>query len=190
MGISLGGHGRARSKGRQDTIADRPGPPQIAGAFFFHSSRGTMLKSITESTMTASTNGSSPPRAQRMRVTFQGDRGAYAESAIAQIWRHRVEQIPVPTFTGALRSVDEGSADACVIPVENSIVGRVEAGWQALAAYPGMRVVGEAFVAVNHCLLAPKGATLQGLVAVSSHPVALAQCGRFFENHPWIKACK
>ena len=37
-----------------------------------------MLKSITESTMTASTNGSSPPRAQRMRVAFQGDRGAYA----------------------------------------------------------------------------------------------------------------
>ena len=149
-----------------------------------------MLKSITESTMTGSSNGSGPPRALKMRVAFQGDRGAYAESAIAQIWRHPVEQIPVPTFTGALRAVDEGSADACVIPVENSIVGRVEAGWQALAAYPGMRVVGEAFVAVNHCLLAPKGATLQGLVAVSSHPVALAQCGRFLESHPWIKPCK
>jgi monofunctional chorismate mutase len=138
----------------------------------------------------ASSNGTGPARGLTMRVAFQGDRGAYAESAIAEIWRHPVEQIPVPTFTGALRAVDEGEADACVIPVENSIVGRVEAGWQALAAYPAMRVVGEACVPVRHCLLAPKGATLQGLVAASSHPVALAQCGHFFESHPWIKPSK
>ena len=137
-------------------------------------------------------NGTAPPIAKglTMRVAFQGDRGAYAEGAIAEIWRHPVEQIPVPTFTGALRLVDDGEADACVIPVENSIVGRVEAGWQALAAYPGMRVVAEAFVPVRHCLLAPKGATLEGLSMASSHPVALAQCGRFFEAHPWIKASK
>jgi monofunctional chorismate mutase len=140
----------------------------------------------------AGSNGTAPPipKGVTMRVAFQGDRGAYAENAIAEIWRHPVEQIPVPTFTGALRLVDEGEADACVIPVENSIVGRVEAGWQALAAYPGMRVVAEAFVPVRHCLLAPKGATLEGLSMASSHPVALAQCGRFFETHPWIKATK
>jgi len=140
----------------------------------------------------AGSNGTSPPKSQglTMRVAFQGDRGAYSENAIAEIWRHPVEQIPVPTFAGALRLVDEGEADACVIPVENSIVGRVEAGWQALAAYPGMRVVAEAFVPVRHCLLAPKGATLEGLSMASSHPVALAQCGRFFETHPWIKASK
>jgi monofunctional chorismate mutase len=144
------------------------------------------------STNGAGSNGTAPPIAKgvTMRVAFQGDRGAYAESAIAEIWKHPVEQIPVPTFTGALRLVDEGEADACVIPVENSIVGRVEAGWQALAAYPGMRVVADAFVPVRHCLLAPKGATLQGLSTASSHPVALAQCGRFFETHPWIKASK
>ncbi len=125
-----------------------------------------------------------------MRVAFQGDRGAYAESAIAEIWRHPVEQIPIPTFAGAVRAVEEGDADACVIPVENSIVGRVEAGWQALAAHPGMRVVGEALVPVRHCLLAPKGATMEGLRVVSSHPVALASCTRFFETHPWMKPRK
>jgi monofunctional chorismate mutase len=150
-----------------------------------------MLKSKPH-TNGAGSIGSARPRPQglTMRVAFQGDRGAYAESAIGDIWRHPVEQIPVPTFTGALRAVEEGEADACVIPVENSIVGRVEAGWQALAAHPGMRIVAESFVAVRHCLLAPKGATLQGLLTASSHPVALAQCGRFFETHPWIKAIK
>lgn len=151
-----------------------------------------MLKSKPLHTAGARPNGSgrAHTRDLMMRVAFQGDRGAYAESAIAEIWRHPVEQIPVPTFTGAVRAVDEGEADACVIPVENSIVGRVEAGWQALAAYPGMRTVGEVLVPVRHCLLAPKGATLEGLRTASSHPVALAQCGRFFDSHPWIKPSK
>ena len=149
-----------------------------------------MLKSQLKLSTKARSNGTGHAPGVTMRVAFQGDRGAYAESAISEIWRHPVEQIPVPTFAGALRAVEEGQADACVIPVENSIVGRVEAGWHALAAYPGMRVVGEAFVPVCHCLLAPKGATLTGLTTVSSHPVALAQCGRFFESHPWIKPSK
>jgi monofunctional chorismate mutase len=146
---------------------------------------------------TLHTNGTRPrksggghARDLMMRVAFQGDRGAYAESAIADIWRHPVEQIPFPTFAGAIRAVEEGEADACVIPVENTIVGRVEAGWLALAASPGMRTVGEAMVPVRHCLLAPRGATIQGLRTASSHPVALAQCSRFFETHPWIKPTK
>ncbi len=125
-----------------------------------------------------------------MRVAFQGDRGAYAEAAISAIWRHPVERVPCPTFGGAIRAVISGDADSCVIPVENSIVGRVEAGWQALAAHPEMRGVGEATVPVRHCLLAPKGATIQGLRSAASHPVALAQCTRFFESHPSIKATK
>jgi monofunctional chorismate mutase len=151
-----------------------------------------MLKSIPMHTNGAKPHGPASTRGRNlmMRVAFQGDRGAYAESAIAQIWRHPVELIPVPTFTGAVRAVDEGEADVCVIPVENSIVGRVEAGWQALAAYPGMHTVGEALVPVRHCLLAPKGATLHGLRTASSHPVALAQCSRFFDDHPWIKPSK
>lgn len=144
-------------------------------------------------TKTSSTNGKKPRKstcALSMRVAFQGDHGAYAESAISEIWHHPVERIPIPTFAGAVRAVQEGEADACVIPIENSIVGRVEAGWQALAAHPNMRTVGEALVPVRHCLLAPRGATLQGLRSASSHPVALAQCSHFFESHPWIKATK
>jgi prephenate dehydratase len=150
-----------------------------------------MLKSHT-----SGTNGTRPHPSHEdharplMRVAFQGDRGAYAEGAIARIWRHQVEHVPVPTFTGAVRAVQDGEADACVIPVENSIVGRVDAGWQALATYPEVRTVAEALVPVRHCLVAPRGATLAGLRTASSHPVALAQCARFLESHPWIKPNK
>jgi monofunctional chorismate mutase len=143
------------------------------------------------------TNGTAPhttddsrPASHKMRVAFQGDRGAYAEGAIAQIWRHPVEGVPVATFAGAVRAVQEGNADACVIPIENSTIGRVEAGWHALAAHPDLRTIGDTLVSVRHCLLAPRGATLEGLRIASTHPVALVQCSRFFETHPWIKPGK
>ncbi len=145
----------------------------------------------------ASSNGTAaarvtPPNSKDLvtRVAFQGDHGAYAEGAISEIWRHPVERIPVRTFTAALRAVEEGEADACVIPVDNSIVGRVEQGWNALGAYKGMRTVREAIVPVHHCLLAVKGAALQDLRVAYSHPVALAGCTKFFEAHPWIKPGK
>ena len=125
-----------------------------------------------------------------MRVAFQGDHGAYAEGAISQIWRHPVDAIPFPTFCGAVRAAHDGEADACVIPVENSIIGRVDAGWQALALHPDMRTVAETLVPVQHCLLAPNGATIIGLTSAASHPAALAQCEAFFDSHPWIKASK
>jgi monofunctional chorismate mutase len=134
----------------------------------------------------------SPKRAPdlKMRVAFQGDHGAYADSAITQIWRHPVDHIPFPTFCSAVRAVHNGEADACVIPVENSIIGRVDAGWQALALHPDLRTVTETLVPVQHCLLAPKGATIVGLTSAASHPAALAQCEAFFDAHPWIKASK
>jgi monofunctional chorismate mutase len=151
-----------------------------------------MLKPKSVRKGTAVSNGAlgAPSQDLAMRVAFQGARGAYAEGAIARIWRHPVELVPVPTFTGAVRAVEEGTADACVIPVENSIVGRIESGWEALAGSSKLRTVGDTLVPVRHCLLAPKGATLHGLRTAASHPAALAQCGVFFEKHEWIKATK
>lgn len=141
---------------------------------------------------TPHTNGTSPGQPPRtlMRVAFQGDRGAYAETAISDIWHHPVEYLPMPTFAAAVRAVITADADSCVIPIENSIVGRIEAGWQAIASHPQLRTVNDAMVAVRHCLLAPKGATINDLRSAASHPVALAQCDRFFEHHPWIKPTK
>ena len=151
-----------------------------------------MLKSKGVSASKVESNGAERPRttATPIRVAFQGDRGAYAESAIAQIWRHAVEAIPYPTFIATVRAVEQGDADACVIPVENSIVGKVDAGCQALSAHQQLRNIAEVSVPVRHCLMAPRGATLEGLRSAASHPVALAQCNRFFEKHQWIKPVK
>src|SRR5689334_6759073 len=151
-----------------------------------------MLKSKRVSASKVHSNGADRPRTPTapIRVAFQGDRGAYAEAAIEQVWRHPVDAIPYPTFIATVRAVEHGDADACVVPVENSIVGRVDAGVQALAAHPQLRHVAEVSVPVRHCLMAPRGATLKGLRSAASHPVALAQCTRFFEQHTWIKSTK
>jgi prephenate dehydratase len=125
-----------------------------------------------------------------MRIAFQGDYGAYAEAAIRQIWNTPVEPIPFRTFTAAVRAVDAGDVEACVIPIENSLIGRVDAGWDAIAAHPGCRSIAEALVPVNHCLLALPGATLHELRTAESHPVALEQCTRFFAEHDWITSTK
>jgi chorismate mutase len=77
-----------------------------------------------------------------------------------------------------------------VIPIENSLIGRVDAGWDAIAAHPTCRTVAEALVPVNHCLLALPGATLHELRTAESHPVALQQCERFFAEHDWIASTK
>jgi len=151
-----------------------------------------MLKSKRVSAAKPHLNGVDRPRpiSRLTRVGFQGERGAYGESAIEQVWRHPVEVIPYPTFVATVRAVEHGDVDACVIPVENSSVGKVDAGWQALHAHPRLRNVAEVSVPVGCCLMAPRGATLEGLRSAASHPVALAQCNRFFEQHSWIKSTK
>lgn len=149
------------------------------------------MKPLLKKADNSSNGGADSDRAKLlMRVAFQGERGAYAEAAISEIWRHPVARVPARTFTAALRAVQEGQADACVIPVENTIVGRVEQAWRALGAYKGMRTVREAIVPVRHCLLAVKGTSLDDLRVAYSHPVALAGCAGFFEAHPLIKPGK
>jgi monofunctional chorismate mutase len=135
-------------------------------------------------------SGATSRRTPTMRVGFQGDHGAYAENAIGQIWSTPLESVPFRTFTAAMRAVSEREIEACVIPIENSLIGRVDAGWDAIAAFPGCRRVAEALVPVNHCLLALPGATLHGLKVAASQPVALEQCTKFFAAHEWIEPRK
>jgi prephenate dehydratase len=69
-----------------------------------------------------------------------------------------------------------------MIPIENSLAGRV-ADIHHLLPEAGLHIVGEHFQRVNHCLMAPKGATLAGLKTVESHVQALSQCRKFTKQH-------
>jgi prephenate dehydratase len=83
--------------------------------------------------------------------------------------------LPCTAFEDAFAAVSEGRADRAMIPIENSVAGRV-ADVHHLMPLSGLHIVGEHFQRVNHQLLAPKGATLTGLKRVYSHIQALQQC--------------
>ncbi len=110
-------------------------------------------------------------------VAFQGQPGAYSDLA-CRAYFPGVTTLPCPTFEDALAAVRDGEADRAMIPIENSLAGRV-ADVHHLMPKSGLHIVGEHFQRVNHQLLAPKGATLDGIRRARSHVQALGQCRGF-----------
>jgi len=106
-------------------------------------------------------------------IAFQGLPGAYSDLACRHAhpgWT----TLPCASFEAAMIAVREGRADLAMLPCENSLAGRVP-DIHRLLPDSGLHVVGEHFERVEHCLLAPKGATIAGLKRAHSHPVALGQ---------------
>jgi prephenate dehydratase len=112
--------------------------------------------------------------AHARKVAFQGEPGAYANLAAFEALPGK-QYVPCPTFEQAVDAVKGGEADLCIIPVENSLMGRI-ADIHHLLPEAGLHIVGEHFLPIHHQLLAIKGATLAGLKSVYSQGPALAQC--------------
>lgn len=121
------------------------------------------------------------------RVAFQGAPGAFSEEAVHACFGEKVEAMPCREFADVTRAVESGRADHGMLPVENTLAGSVIAAYDALLA-SDLRVVAEVVLPIRHFLMAPRGAELAGLESARSHPVALAQCSRFFAGHPHIRA--
>jgi len=107
------------------------------------------------------------------RVAFQGEPGAYANLAAREAIPHAAA-IPHASFEDAIEAVRSGSCDLCVIPVENSLMGRI-ADIHHLLPDSGLHIVGEHFLPIDHQLLGLKGATLEGIKTLYSQAPALAQ---------------
>lgn len=120
------------------------------------------------------------------RVAFQGEHGAFGEDAVAALWAGATP-VAQRSLTDVLRAVTAGEADAGVLPVENTVAGGVVAAYDALAAAADVHVVAETILAIEQCLLALPGATLDDLSLVESHPVALMQCGEFLSRLPRLR---
>ncbi|MGH6815793.1 MAG: prephenate dehydratase [Hyphomicrobiaceae bacterium] len=120
-----------------------------------------------------------PPEASAatvLRVSYQGVAGAYSHLACLNAFPDAtVEAEPCPTFEDALASVVEGKVRYAMIPIENSIAGRV-ADIHHLLPKADLHIVGEHFERVRHQLLALPGTTLDGVKHVLSHTQALGQC--------------
>jgi prephenate dehydratase len=122
-----------------------------------------------------------------LRIALQGELGSFSDEAIQQLWGSDAERLPYRDFADVTAAVAAGIADRGILPIENTIVGSIAGSHDAISAMPGLFAVAETVVPVHHCLLAAPGVTLDTLSTVLSHPVALAQCGRFFASQPQLQ---
>src|SRR5271156_4367126 len=113
-------------------------------------------------------------------VAFQGESGAYANLAARECLPHTTA-VPRPTFEDAIAAVRERATDLAIIPVENSLHGRI-ADIHHLLPEAGLYIVGEHFHRVRHQLLGLKGATLAGLKTVLSQGPALGECRKLIRD--------
>jgi prephenate dehydratase len=108
------------------------------------------------------------------RIAFQGRPGAYSHLACREA-HPQLEAMPCLTFEEAFAAVEDGRASLGMIPIENSLGGRV-ADIHHLLPRSRLYIIGEHYQAVRHQLLGPPGASLETVRRVLSHEQALAQC--------------
>ena len=108
------------------------------------------------------------------KIVFQGEPGANSHLASREVFPD-YEPVPCSTFEDAFSAISAGEADLGMIPIENSVAGRV-ADIHHLMPDSGLHIIAEHFMPVRHQLLAPKGAALADVKTVESHVHALGQC--------------
>ena len=126
------------------------------------------------------------PDHHKMRVAFQGEPGAFSEEAAVQLLGEGITTVPRPTFDAAFRAISDGLADALLAPVENTLAGPVVRVYDLLLE-SSLTITAETILPIEHHLIGCQGSSFDSIRSVASHPMALAQCERFFLAHPALK---
>jgi prephenate dehydratase len=116
----------------------------------------------------------------RKRVVFQGEPGANSHIACVEMFPEAVP-VPQPTFEHCFQAIESGEAELGMIPIENSLAGRV-ADIHHLLPTSNLSIIGEYFLPVHHQLLGVPGAKIKDLEVVQSHVHALGQCRRIIRE--------
>ena len=119
---------------------------------------------------------------ENAKVVFQGVEGAYSHAASMAYFGDSAEYFHVPNFEEVMKAVAQGEADFGVLPLENSSAGQVGDVYDLLTRYDNT-IVGEYYLPVRHCLLGLKGANINEIQTVYSHPQGLMQCAKFLNEH-------
>ena len=117
------------------------------------------------------------------KVVYQGEPGANSHLAVLEACPDH-EPVPCPTFEDCFAAVSRGTADLAMIPVDNSLAGRV-ADIHHLLPTSRLHIVGEHFLPIRFQLMAVKGARLKDIRSVHSHIHALGQCRKIIREHRW-----
>ena len=122
-----------------------------------------------------------------MKVAYQGEVGAFSENAARRLLGGEIVGVPCRSFEEMFASVGAGDADCCIAPIENSLAGSIHRNYDLLLK-SDLTIAGETSMRIVHSLIAPPDVALDDIRRVYSHPVALAQCTRFFTERPHIEA--
>jgi prephenate dehydratase len=125
-------------------------------------------------------------RGERVRIAIQGELGSFSHEAALRMTGDAAEVVPCPVSGEVFRLVGERGVDAAVIPIENSLAGPVAEHYDLLLE-ADVAIEREAPLRIRHNLIALPGADIGGIDRAASHPVALAQCRRFFDVHRGIR---
>jgi len=124
--------------------------------------------------------------AGRLRVGFQGERGAFSEEAAYQLCGQPIVPVPFTRFEEVFAALTAKSIDRASIPIENTLHGSVHENYDHLLRFD-LPILGETSLRIVHNLIALPGVKFSQVRRVFSHPVALAQCLDFFTNNPQVE---
>lgn len=117
-----------------------------------------------------------------MKAAFQGEHGAYSEAALLNHFGEDTQTVPCASFEAVFAAVADGTVDAGVLPIENSLAGSILDNYDLLLEHQ-LPIVGELSLNVRHCLLGKPGMRLEDVKVAYSHPQALAQSMPFLKRH-------
>jgi prephenate dehydratase len=119
-------------------------------------------------------------------IAIQGVKGAFHQEAAAEYFGNNIAIHECITFQQLIHSVESGDSHVGVMAVENSLVGSILPNY-ALIRESDLQVTGEVYLRIVQNLIAFMGESVDSIVEVRSHPMALAQCESFFKEHPEIR---
>lgn len=117
------------------------------------------------------------------RIAFQGEPGANSDTACRNMFPG-MEPMPCATFEDAFNAVESGAAELAMIPIENTIAGRV-ADIHHLLPESSLHIVGEYFLPIHFQLMVLPGVKIDEIKSVHSHIHALGQCRNVIRKHKW-----
>ena len=117
------------------------------------------------------------------KIAFQGEPGANSDTACRNVYPN-MEPVPCPTFADAFDALKAGKAELAMIPIENTLAGRV-ADIHLLLPESDLHIIGEYFLPIHFNLMVLPGVKIEDIETVYTHVHAMGQCRAYIRKHGW-----
>lgn len=121
-----------------------------------------------------------------LKVAIQGIKGSNHHQVALDYFGEGISLSECDSFDLMVKQLIDGRVDKAVMAIENSIAGSIIPNY-ALIHHNELHIIGEHYLNIHHHLMALEGQSIDDIVEVHSHPMALLQCKRFFDDYPHIK---